>query len=46
MKKASVFVNGQMVGELEEIERGSAYRFQYLADYNDPSVYLDSHNIK
>ena len=41
MKKISVFVNGQMAGELEEIKRGSAYRFHYLPEYKGPSVSLE-----
>lgn len=39
MKKAKVFVNGLLTGELQEIERGKNYCFIYLKDYQGPSVY-------
>lgn len=33
MKKANVFVNDHLAGELQEIERGKKYRFVYLENY-------------
>lgn len=41
MKRAKVFVNGILAGELQEIERGKKYRFAYLEDYKGPSVSLE-----
>lgn len=38
MKKANVFVNGTLAGELQEIERGKKYRFVYLEHYKDLPV--------
>lgn len=40
MKKANVFVNGQLAGELIEIEKGKLYRFIYQEQYQGPSVSL------
>lgn len=40
MKKANVFVDGILAGELQEIERGKKYRFVYLLSYQGPSVSL------
>ncbi len=41
MKKANVFVNGILAGELQEIDRGKLYRFIYLKDYKGSSVSLE-----
>lgn len=41
MKKARVFVNGVLAGELQEIERGKKYRFIYQENYKGPSVSLE-----
>lgn len=41
MKKAKVFVNRQLAGELQEIQRGKHYRFIYLESYRGPSVSLE-----
>jgi len=41
MKRAKVFVNGVLAGEIQEIERGKKYRFIYLEDYKGPSVSLE-----
>lgn len=41
MKKANVFVNDILAGELQEINRGTLYRFIYLKDYKGPSVSLE-----
>ena len=46
MRKANVFVNGLLAGELEEIERGKNYRFIYLDSYKGPSVSLEMAMIK
>ncbi len=40
MRRANVFVNGHLAGVLEEIKRGSRYRFVYLDNYNGPPVSL------
>ena len=40
MKRAKVFVNGILAGELQEIERGKNYCFIYLDTYQGPSVSL------
>lgn len=40
MRRADVFVHDLRAGILEEIERGAAYRFTYLSDYNGPPVSL------
>ncbi len=40
MKKAKVFVNGKLAGELQELERGKKYRFVYLENYKGSSVSL------
>jgi serine/threonine-protein kinase HipA len=41
MKKAKVFVNGVLAGELQEIEKSRNYLFIYLEDYKGPSVSLE-----
>ncbi len=41
MKKANVFVNDILAGELQEIKRGESYRFVYLENYRGPSVSLE-----
>jgi len=41
MKKARVFVNGILAGEIHEIEREKKYRFIYLGGYKGPSVSLE-----
>jgi serine/threonine-protein kinase HipA len=41
MKRAKIFVNGKLAGELQEIEQGKKYRFQYLKEYQGPSVSLE-----
>lgn len=41
MKRAKVFVNGILAGEIQEIERGKKYRFIYLENYKGPSVSLE-----
>lgn len=40
MKKAHVYVNDALAGELCEIEKGSKYLFRYFDAYNGPSVSL------
>lgn len=40
MRKAKVFVDGELTGELQEIERAKHYRFVYLSDYKGGSVSL------
>ena len=41
MRKARVFVDGQLSGELVEIEKGKHYRFEYLPTYQGSSVSLE-----
>lgn len=41
MKRANIFVNGLLAGELQEIERNKSYRFIYLENYKGPSVSLE-----
>lgn len=41
MKKAKVFVDGILAGEIQEIERGKKYHFIYLEDYKGPSASLE-----
>ena len=41
MKKAKVFVNGILAGELQEIERGKNYVFIYLEGYKGSPVSLE-----
>lgn len=41
MKRAKVFVNEVLAGEIQEIERGKKYRFIYLENYKGPSVSLE-----
>ena len=36
MKKAKVFVNGHLAGELQEIERGKQYHFVYFQKLQRP----------
>jgi serine/threonine-protein kinase HipA len=40
MRKAKVFVNKNLAGELQEIARNTQYRFVYYEDYKGPSVSL------
>lgn len=46
MKKAKVFVDGILAGELQEIEMGNRYRFDYLQDYLGASISLEMPTIK
>lgn len=41
MRKASIFVDNKLAGELQEIVRGKHYQFVYLKTYNGPSVSLE-----
>lgn len=41
MKKAKIFVNNVLAGELEEIQKEKHYRFIYLKNYQGPSVSLE-----
>jgi serine/threonine-protein kinase HipA len=41
MRKANIFVDGILAGELQEYERGKRYRFVYRKDYRGPSVSLE-----
>ena len=41
MRRAKVFVDGIYAGELQEVERGKKYRFNYLETYKGPSVSLN-----
>ena len=41
MKRANVFVDGVLAGELIEEERGKEYQFVYLPDYLGSSVSLE-----
>ena len=41
MKKAKVFVNGVLAGEILELQRGKKYQFIYLENYSGPSVSLE-----
>ena len=36
-----MFVDGQLAGELQELQRGRQYRFVYLEDYKGSSVSLE-----
>jgi serine/threonine-protein kinase HipA len=38
MKRAKVYVDNIIAGELREIERGKKYEFEYLEDYQGQSV--------
>lgn len=40
MKKAKIFVDKILAGELIEIEKGKKYRFEYFEEYEGPSVSL------
>ena len=40
MRKAKVFADGQLAGELQELERMKQYRFIYVNDYQGPSISL------
>jgi len=40
MRKANVFVDDVLAGELRELERGKRYQFFYLDSYGGPSVSL------
>ncbi len=46
MKKAKVFVDGILAGELQEIEKGKRYRFVYLQDYQGASISLEMPTFK
>lgn len=41
MKKANVFVDGILAGEIQEIERGKKYLFIYHENYQGASVSLE-----
>lgn len=41
MKRAKVFVDGILAGELQEIERGKKYIFKYFENYEGSSVSLE-----
>ena len=41
MRKANIFVNACLAGELHEIEKRVKYRFIYLDTYQGPSVSLE-----
>lgn len=41
MKKARIFVDNKLAGELQEIVRGKNYRFIYLETYRGQSVSLE-----
>lgn len=41
MKTAKISVNGTLAGELQELERGREYIFNYLPGYSGPSVSLE-----
>ena len=41
MKTASILVNGEHAGQLQELERGKRYQFRYLPGYTGPSVSLE-----
>ncbi len=41
MKKAEVYVDGVLAGELQEEKRGQSYIFTYLPEYSGPSVSLE-----
>jgi serine/threonine-protein kinase HipA len=41
MKRAKVYVNAILAGEIQEIEKGKKYRYTYLEDYSGPSVSLE-----
>lgn len=40
MRKANVFVNGTLAGELEEQAKGSSYTFHYVNEYDGTPVSL------
>lgn len=41
MKRAKVYVNGLLAGEIHEIERGKRYSYIYSEGYQGPSVSLE-----
>ncbi|MCE5293842.1 MAG: HipA N-terminal domain-containing protein [Chlamydiales bacterium] len=41
MKRANVFVDGVLAGQLEEVKRGSHYQFRYVEGYTGMSVSLE-----
>lgn len=41
MKKANVFVNSVLAGELQEIVKNKQYQFNYLESYTGPPVSLN-----
>lgn len=46
MKRANVFVDGILAGELQEIQRGKHYRFVYADKYAGASVSLEMPTTK
>lgn len=46
MRRANVFVNGVLAGELQEIERNKHYRFIYLEGYKGSPVSLTMPAVK
>lgn len=40
MKKAKVFVDGNLAGYLIEIKKGKEYEFQYIDNYLGPAISL------
>ena len=41
MRKAKVFVNGVLAGELHEVEKNKRFRFVYLKEYQGTSISLE-----
>lgn len=40
MRKAKVYMHGQLAGALFEIEKSARYRFSYREDYTGPAISL------
>lgn len=40
MRKAKVFMHGQLAGYLTEIDKGKKYQFNYEPDYDGPPISL------
>lgn len=40
MRKANVYMHGDLAGVLEELKEGKGYRFRYLDTYRGPEVSL------
>ncbi len=40
MKKANIYIDGVLAGELQELKRNENYRFLYNDEYKGPSVSL------